>query len=179
MTDLREKVEDDRGLIKKIELAIPGFRGYRKREDLRIADRLLREQLADMLGSTAKKAESCRDKIVDEKELGLLDRMRKLVNEANTTEKRMRHAEQGYTGVSPDYRIEEEQLNRLYEWDLGLIDDIDRIQNAVNALDSVISTNVWEDVSQGIDSAIKSLEDFNALFEKRREAIAGLIVGGK
>ena len=46
MVDLRSKVEDDRGLLKKIELLIPGFRGYREREDLRAADSLLRQQLA-------------------------------------------------------------------------------------------------------------------------------------
>ena len=51
MTDLRNKVEDDRGLLKKIQLAIPGFRGYRQKEDLRIADSLLRIQIADLLQS--------------------------------------------------------------------------------------------------------------------------------
>ena len=47
--DLRTKVEDDRGLIKKIQLCIPGFRGYRQKEDLRLADSLLRQQIADEL----------------------------------------------------------------------------------------------------------------------------------
>lgn len=36
--DLRSKVEDDRGMLTKIQLGIPGFRGYRQKEDLRIAD---------------------------------------------------------------------------------------------------------------------------------------------
>ena len=49
MTDLRDKVKDDRGLIKMIQLVIPGYRGYRIKEDLRIADRLLREELANRL----------------------------------------------------------------------------------------------------------------------------------
>lgn len=49
MVDLRERVEEERGLIKNIQLAIPGFRGYRKREDIRIADSLLRIQLADLI----------------------------------------------------------------------------------------------------------------------------------
>ena len=49
MTDLRDKVESDRGIIKMIQLVIPGYRGYRIKEDLRIADRLLREELANRL----------------------------------------------------------------------------------------------------------------------------------
>ncbi|MBU4189406.1 MAG: hypothetical protein KJ886_00210, partial [Candidatus Thermoplasmatota archaeon] len=58
--DLRKKVEEDRGMLKKIELAIPGFRGYRKREDLRIADSLLRAQLADRLKNVGAQVEQCR-----------------------------------------------------------------------------------------------------------------------
>ena len=49
MTDFRDRVNADRGLIKTVQLAIPGYRGYRKKEDLRIADRLLREELANRL----------------------------------------------------------------------------------------------------------------------------------
>jgi hypothetical protein len=57
MVDLRERVKEDRGLLKKLEMAIPGFRGYRKREDLRIADSLLRKQLANNLGDIREKIE--------------------------------------------------------------------------------------------------------------------------
>src|SRR5256885_16816857 len=45
MPDIRDRVEQDRGLLKKIQLAIPGYAGYRRREDIRAADNLLRIQL--------------------------------------------------------------------------------------------------------------------------------------
>lgn len=173
---MRQKVEDDRGLVKKIEMAIPGFRGYRKREDLRIADRLLREQLADMLGSSVKKLESARGKLADAKDLKNMDRMRKLVNSAATAENRVRHAEQGYTGVSPDYRIEEDELNRLYEWDLGLLREIERVTASASDLDAAAGSESPEDVAGNMKQAAKSLDTFIEIFDKRREAIAGLLV---
>ena len=49
MVDLREKVEADRGLLKKIQVHVPGFAGYRRKEDIRAADSLLRLQIADRL----------------------------------------------------------------------------------------------------------------------------------
>ena len=49
MPDIRERVEEDRGLIKKIQLKIPGYAGYRRREDIRNADILLRNQVADQV----------------------------------------------------------------------------------------------------------------------------------
>lgn len=58
--DLRKKVKEDRGLLKELELAIPGFKGYREREDLRIADSLLRAQLADKLKTIGTQVELCR-----------------------------------------------------------------------------------------------------------------------
>jgi len=42
MPDIRERVEEDKGILKKIQSFIPGFRGYRRKEDLRDADRMLR-----------------------------------------------------------------------------------------------------------------------------------------
>ena len=102
MVDLRERVKEDRGLLKKLEMAIPGFRGYRKREDLRIADSLLRKQLADGLGDVKEKIELCRKDLADKMQMDLLNGIGSLMNNITSTENRLRHAEQGYTGVSAD-----------------------------------------------------------------------------
>ena len=101
---LREKVEEDRGLIKKIEMAIPGFRGYRKREDLRIADSLLRSALANKIKNIVTTVEECRDALTKKMELTALEDIGKIVNRIGTVENRLRHAEQGYTGISADHR---------------------------------------------------------------------------
>ena len=177
--DLRERVEDDRGLIKKIQLAIPGFRGYRIKEDLRIADRLLREQLADRLASASKKADACRDKLVDKQELDLLEKVRKLVNESNTVIERVRHAEHGYTGVSPDYRIDASQLNKMYEWDLKLLDYIKIIREGIDNLDEALANNNMVAAKTNMETAIEVLANFNEIFSMRREAIAGLLIEGE
>ena len=174
MVDLREKVNEDRGLIKKIELAIPGFRGYRKREDLRIADSLLREQLADRLKSVLTDVEQCRDILTRNMEMDMLEDIRRLVNQAQILEGKMRHAEQGYTGISGDYRIEETELNRLYEWDLGLIEHIDILKNSVNQFKNAINSSDKENMTNEMSVLNGKLIAFQDLFEKRREAIAGL-----
>lgn len=174
MVDLREKVNEDRGLIKKIELAIPGFRGYRKREDLRITDSLLREQLADKLKSVLTDVEQCRDILTRNMEMDMLEDIRRLVNQAQVIEGKMRHAEQGYTGISGDYRIEETELNRLYEWDLGLIEHIDILKNSVNQFKNTINSSNKENMKNEMNTLNGKLIAFQDLFEKRREAIAGL-----
>ena len=40
MADIRQRVQEEQGVLKKIQMFVPGFRGYRQREDLRDADRM-------------------------------------------------------------------------------------------------------------------------------------------
>lgn len=174
MVDLREKVKEDRGLLKKVELAIPGFRGYRKREDLRIADSLLRKQLADKLKSVLTNIEQSRETLTRKMEMDMLEDVRRLVNQAQVIEGKVRHAEQGYTGVSADYRIEESELNQLYEWDLGLITHINELKNGATMFQNAINTGNKENMRSEMDTLNEKLLAFQDLFEKRREAIAGL-----
>ena len=174
MVDLRKKVKEDRGLIKKIELAIPGFRGYRKREDLRIADSVLRRQLADKLKKVERDMQLCREGLASKMEMKLLEDAGKLVNQLSATEGKMRHAEQGYTGISADYRIEEEELNRLYEWDVGLIDHIENLKRNVEMLQEAIDSGDTGTMTQGISNLKGSIREFNDIFDQRRDAIAGL-----
>lgn len=171
--DLRDRVEDDRGLIKKIELAIPGFRGYRKREDLRIADSLLREQLAASLGKVVSTLEDCRSELTKRMDMDLLEDMKALVNDIQAAENRVRHAEQGYTGISADIRIEEDELNRMYEWDLSLIHSIkDLAADSDNLHSSVLTGD--PDLRLKMGTMSREISDFNAVFDRRVAAFAGL-----
>ena len=61
MPDIRDRVEQDRGLLKKIQLVIPGYAGYRRREDIRAADNLLRIQLANQMKGVRGDLEEIRD----------------------------------------------------------------------------------------------------------------------
>jgi archaellum component FlaC len=174
MVDLRERVKEDRGLLKKIELAIPGFRGYRKREDLRIADSLLRKQLADNLGNIKAKVELCRHDLANNMEIDLLNSIAALMNHITSTENRVRHAEQGYSGVSADYNVREDELHKMYEWDLDLIDDIEKLLNAVVSLESAIGSGNTTDITKKINDMEGEIRAFNSLFEKRVQTIADL-----
>ena len=179
MVDLRERVREDRGLLKKLELAIPGFRGYRKREDLRIADSLLRKQLANNLGDIRERIELCRQDLAKKMEMELLNGIGALMNHITSTENRVRHAEQGYSGLSAGYNVREDELDKMYEWDLNLISDIEKLSNAVNSLEAKIGGGDTAEINQKINDVENDIRAFNSLFDKRIETIADLGVQGK
>lgn len=175
--DLRDRVEEDRGLIKKIELAIPGFRGYRKREDLRIADSLLRTHLANRIKTVSATVESCREALTKKMDLMVLEDIGKLVNKVNTIENRVRHAEQGYTGISADFRIDINELNDLYEWDLALLDDINELDDIATSLRKAIDRDKkLQDIIRTLES---KLTDFNQIFDKRIQIIGKVDVSDR
>ncbi|MCK5309311.1 MAG: hypothetical protein KAJ33_02420 [Thermoplasmata archaeon] len=176
MVDLRQKVEEDRGLLKKIELIIPGFRGYRLREDLRIADRLLRETLVRELGIAANNYEEVRSGLVRKKELDTLEDAASLVIRINAMVEKIRHAEHGYTGISADHRIDIPELNKMYEWDLWLLGHIDNLNGISGHLRTSISTIKGEELAIEISSSLDALSEFEQVFEHRRAAFAGLEV---
>ena len=174
MVDLRTKVEDDRGLIKKIELIIPGFRGYRLREDLRIADRLLREALVRELKIAANNFEGIRGELAREQELSVLEDAARLVSKINMLVEKIRHAEQGYTGISPDHKINIPELNQMYEWDLGLFGHIDNLNGISGHLRAGISTMDGNELAAEISRSLDALDNFEQILEHRRAAFAGL-----
>jgi hypothetical protein len=174
MVDLRDRVTEDRGLLKKLELAIPGFRGYRKREDLRIADSLLRKQLANNLGKIREKMELARHDLTKKMEMDLIDNMASLMNNITSTENRVRHAEQGYSGISADFNVREDELNKIYEWDLNLISDLDNLSNSASSLQTTISTGNTTDINQKMNEVENEIREFNSLFDKRIQSIANL-----
>ena len=172
MVDIQERVAEDRRFLKKLELAIPGFRGYRKREDRRIADSLLRKQVADGLGECTKIAMEMRETVASQMELDLIKDAGNLVNRLDALESKVRHAEQGYSGISPDIKLLEKEIENLYEFDYSLITGVEKLRNLLNsAKDSLVLGDIASYNAQlnAINSRIK---DFLSNFNRRIEIIS-------
>jgi hypothetical protein len=174
MTDIRTKVEEDRGLLKKIQLIIPGFRGYRKREDVRAADSILRLQMADGLVRVRDGLDEIRRQMTESYQMSNLDKMGSLINKTRTLEGKVRHAEQGYSGFSPTIRIEEEELNRLYEYDYRMISSIRELEEMAKRLLDATRVNDLDTMDQHLDGLREELVDFESNFEDRIPQIAGI-----
>jgi hypothetical protein len=94
----------------------------------------------------------------------------------NTTESRLRHAEQGYTGVSPDFRIEEAELNQMYEWDISMLKWLDEMRNGSERLVAAAESSDMREINHQMRGMDEAMKNFNQTWDKRRERIAGLEV---
>jgi hypothetical protein len=172
MVDLREKVVQDRGIIAKIQSMIPGFSGYRANEDIRAADSMLRIQLADRLAAVRKDLEACRATLADDMNLESLDRVGTLISRFKAIEGEVRHAEQGYSGISAKIRVGEAELNRLYEYDLNLTMSLAEISGETAKV-RVLAGTGGQDFKAGLASLGAELDKFQADFRKRMTIVTG------
>lgn len=173
MVDIRDRIEEDRGLLKKIQTHIPGFKGYRQREDLRDADRMLRAQLSEKISLQRRGLEECRGILIQSPGSKELEMIGGLISQFKKTEGIVSHAATGYSGIATDIGILEDELDRLYEYDVSMLDHMASISASIeslkNALMAADETVIFRDMMN-----IKArITDFEDKFNCRLRAIEG------
>ncbi|WP_297090657.1 hypothetical protein [Thermococcus sp.] len=157
-------------IVEKLELVIPGFHGYKKKELLREDDRLIRGKVADTLAQARREMERAiqRCAMVSCQQLMALDTMRKKLM---ALESRVRHAEAGYRGYFDRVKFKEKELNRLIEYDAKMIELAEEILNAVKAINGQIAN------PQALGMAVLDLDDklnsFEEVLKERMSFAAG------
>jgi hypothetical protein len=176
MVDIREQVEDSRGVLKKLQLLIPGYSGYRKLEDIRAADNYLRIQVANKVHEYINSLQDLRKMLVDHGYYEGLSQFQTLFSEIQQLEGAIRHAQQGYSGISPPIRITADNLNAMYDYDYNFIAQAatlnSEIQELVNAVMSSNAQDMYTKLTS-VSSAVKSLRD---KFNERMIIIQGIKV---
>lgn len=173
MADLRERVVEDRGLISKIQAFIPGFKGYREKEDLRAADNMLRIQAADKLAAIRLDVEACRAVMVRNMTLEYLESLGALIARFKTVDGEVRHAAQGYSGISAKIQVQQSELNKLYEYDLSLMNGLADIKGDAAKLRAAVDAKDGGSINANIASIDAKLAGIEDLFRKRMTMITG------
>jgi len=176
--DIRQKVEDDRGWLKRLQLLVPGFRGYREGEDLRAADSLLRRQVADKVQNARTTMENSRSALTNGGAFGVLNDLAPLIADLMRLEGEIRHAEQGYTGISPAVRANPQQLDRLYEYDYGFAVAADQLNQTMAPLPALAANAA---ASAGTLTALVvtvrgQIGQLDTAFRARIQAVEGIRV---
>ncbi|MCI4320936.1 MAG: zinc ribbon domain-containing protein [Thermoplasmata archaeon] len=172
--DIRKRVDQDRGFLKKVQLLLPGFRGYRQGEDDRQADSILRLQVADRVHRAGTIVTTARASLANSGDFVHLNDLAQIASELNVLEGQIRHAEQGYTGISPATRINTTALDRLYEYDYGFVAAADSLTQALAPLNVPSPSPSAADA--GIQAARDMIRQLQAAFQARTKAVQGIQV---
>ena len=151
--DIRSEVEKNRRLLKKIQVHLPLFKGYRQLEDLREADELLRKQISDILVGSLHNLQDKRMSMVNEGKFNELTSLASEISRIQEFQGEVLHAQQGYSGISPAIRMDESRLNSLYEYDLKLLDSSQKILELSNVTSSPDLAASLKSLSETVESA--------------------------
>jgi uncharacterized tellurite resistance protein B-like protein len=172
--DIRQQVDDNRGILKKLQLLIPGLRGYRQLDDLRVADDLLRNQVANKLDQSKADLEGLRKQMASAGDFTNLTQVGSLISQIQQLSGQIRHSEMGYSGIAASIQINQARLNNLYDYDYNFV-------NSAVQLNSVTSNMVYDPSSPNFVKTILSnvanaISTYKQKWSVRMEAIEGILV---
>jgi hypothetical protein len=158
MTEGLDEARDRRNLLERLGDKIPGFRGFQDRELRREVDKLQREHLGAEL--TALKGR-LREKARSYTDAGRLDALKELDHlerRLDGLSQSVRFADYGATGFFDVVKVYEEELDRLYRFDLSLLDDLAALKSAVEAVPAPGGGDVQAAASHAL-SLLAALEE--------------------
>jgi len=171
--DYRDEVAGKRrGIIEWMMKYIPGYRGYAEKETRREADKLLREHLAGRLRQGKEKIKDVRDKLVEEAKLDQLDDVDRVDLIYENVVDRLGFASYGYAGFFDANRVDEEALDRLYEFDESLAKAVDDVIAKTEAVAAAVGEG--GEFKKPLDDLKADLRAFNDKLDQRKDTILGV-----
>ena len=151
MTNGFEEARGQRNWLERLGEKIPGFSGYQDRELRRDVDRRQREHLSRRLGRVKTASRALARDYTDAGRIGTLHLFERLDRRLDGLAQSIRFADYGMSGLFDVDKIGEEELERLYEFDVALLDDIEGLAAAVGALPGPGEGDVTGSIGQVMD----------------------------
>jgi len=171
MSDFFEKVKNQVDPFKKLVSNIPGFKGYVERQNRRDADKLLRDTVARRFEEQWKRASNLQNDLVSNGMISYVDDMEKAAIRLRTFIDKISTAPRGYAGLFDAVKINEAELEALYQFDAAFFDLADQVSRALDTVEASLSDE------NALPAAIRNLTSLARLavetYNKRTEAFTG------
>lgn len=135
MSDFFGTVSGDQDPVRKLLAYIPGFGGYIERENRRAADKLLRESVSRRFDELYKRLSALQSEVISNGGIEYIDEMEKAALQLRTFADKIRTATYGYSGFFDAVKINEDELNKLYQFDTAFFESADGISAALDTLE--------------------------------------------
>ena len=147
---------------------IPGYTGYRAKEDRRDADRRIRERTAADLDAFAERVERLATARAAARDIHAVGRIGELASSIRLLSDRVRTASYGYGGLFGDRDVDELALDQLQEFDAGLLERAGGLESDITAVETA-----QDDAARAasIDLAATTVRDLQTYFRARTDVI--------
>ena len=171
MDDFFQKVTSMQDPFKKLASYIPGFGGYVERQNRRDADKLLRDTVARRFEEQWKRASQLQEDMVGSGMIAYVDDMEKAAIQLRTFIDRISTAPRGYSGLFDAVKINEKELEAIYQFDAAFFDLAEQVARANDNVEASMGDEA------AIPAAIRNLTSVarlaNETYNKRSEVVTG------
>ena len=148
--DPLRKMTEGKDLIGKIKNFVSGFVGYFDRETRRDADKMLRDTVAQRYEEQWSRISALQRQLISEGQIEFIDDLEAAAIKLRAFIDRIKGASYGYAGFFDAVRVHDEELQKLYEFDLMMLENAENVKNAVDNVETSIG-------GEGLPAAIRNV----------------------
>ena len=172
-----QRIQESGKLLEKIMLVVPGFSGYKKREQRRDADKIIRDFLHAKLQESRNDLQDVYQVVSESGHSEDLERIDHLTAVFDRVSEKVNHASYGYHGFFDAIKIEEADLDRMITFDTQLVDGAKGLAERVKGVKTQVEADTFDTLGADVRELRKTIEEFERAFDQRKDVIDGVEVG--
>ncbi|HOT46664.1 MAG TPA: hypothetical protein PLM53_02340 [Spirochaetota bacterium] len=170
LDNLKKKIQENRDLIDRITVKLPGFKGYVEKAESYAADKIVRDLLADRILGFKNEVNAKMVELEKKQRRDSLGDLDSLSLKMEAMIKKCQHADFGRAAALSSMTISEDDKNRLLEYDWRLISALDGIEKSLGELRN--ASDAIGTVISGIGDALRA---FEKNFDERKNVLLEVI----
>jgi hypothetical protein len=171
MTDMYQNVTGQMDPFKKLASYIPGFAGYVERQNRRDADKLVRDTVARRFGELWTRTSNLQNDLIGAGKIQFVDDLEQAALQLRTFMDKITTAARGYSGFFDAVKINQKELEQLYNFDLAFFDLAEQIGHALDNVEASLGDEA------ALPAAIRNITTLGRqaveTFNRRSEAFTG------
>ena len=174
MTNGYEEARGQRNILERLVDKIPGFRGFQDRELRRDVDKMQREHLSAELARIKADIRDKARRYTDAGKIGALGGFDRLDRQIDGLSQAVRVADYGASGFFDPVKIGDAELQRLYEFDLSVLDDLAALERELAAVPAPGQT----DPSAALEQVVQHARVLEDKLKQRELVISNIVQSG-
>jgi len=169
LDDLTEKIRASQGKLEDLASIIPGYKGYKQKEQRREADKLLREHVARKYGEQLERLNRLQYDLTAHGRLASILTLERAVMKLQLLIDRLKTASYGYAGLFDAIKVDEAALDKLYEFDQSMLEGVGQVAALLDKLAEAAQAEA--STSAEANDLVTTLEMLNSTFGQRQDVL--------
>lgn len=169
LDDLTEKVQSSQNKFEDLVSKVPGYAGYKQKEQRREADKLLRLHVARQYEEQLRRLQEVQYALTARGRLASIVTLERAAMKLQLLIDRIKTASYGYAGVFDAIKVDEDALDRLYSFDLAMLEGVSELSALLDKLSEAADAEAV--TAAEANDLVMALERLNTTFGQRQDVI--------